>query len=293
MYPETTSPLERNDQYPYHSKCIYLISTTSNNISDSNDINHHINTNLTILIDRLKACLDYNVKEFNFISSWFVYGPPTFSTSTYGNGLVHIPVYRETDPCNPRGFYSITKYTAEQLVREFCESYGIKWRILRLANVYGYDQGANKNKNILHYLVQKLKDNKDVSLYGYYRPAWRDYIHIYDACRAIKYVCDNAPSQNIYNIGCGPANAVNMKVVMETAKDYIESSSTIEFIPTTTDKLGNHIEMASLSIDKLSTTGFKAQIPFQLGLKDLCKDLKFSIPDHIGEMKKLVQQFQT
>ena len=295
MFPSTLNPLERNEVYPFsdHNSVIYLISTNTNHISGLTDIQENINTNLTILIDRLQACLEFGVKEFNFISSWFVYGKPTFATSTYGNGVTHIPVFKESDPCNPVGYYSITKRTAEQFVIEFCETNHIKWRILRLANVYGYDPGANKTKNALHYLVNQLKEDQPVEIQGCLMPPYRDYIHIYDVCQAIMHICNNAPANNIYNVGRGPAQAMNLHTAIEHAKEYLDSKSQINYRNLEGNELRHHINAVSLSIDKLTTTGFKPQVPFLLGLKELCLGPRSSIADHISAMKKLTQQLTT
>lgn len=300
LYPNNTDPLERNDLYPAvdrhgdgHS-VIYLISTNTNSIADQSDIQNNINTNLTILLDRLEACRETGVKEFNFISSWFVYGKPTFNTSTYSNGVTHIPVFKESDYCDPVGYYSITKRTAEQFVIEFCETHGIKWRILRLSNVYGYDPGANKNKNVLHYLINQLKENSPtVEIQGCLMPPYRDYIHIYDACRAIMHLCNNAPPNNIYNVGRGPTQAMSLHTAIGHAKEYCNSQSQIHFVKIADNCHRYHINAASLSIDKLITTGFKPQVPFLLGLKELCIGQRSSIADHISEMKKLTQQLST
>ena len=48
---------------------------------------------------------------FNFISSWFVYGKNN-----------EIPFREDYSQCNPTGFYSITKYCAEQLFKLYSHS---------------------------------------------------------------------------------------------------------------------------------------------------------------------------
>lgn len=256
--------------YPESNKIIYLISTTSNSIDSPYDIQTNIDTNITILLDRLKCAYEYGVKEFNFISSWYVYGKPTFSTSTYSNGKTWIPVFRESDYCNPSGFYSITKRTAEQLIIEFCAQYNIRWRIMRLSNIYGSDKNASKKKNILHYFIDCLSRNEQITLYGTHGPVWRDYVHISDACRAIMHLSKNSPVNTIYNIGRGPAYAMDMETIVSMAKGYLKSTSPICFSRIKEDSIPGHIEAASLNNDKLLTTNFKFQVPLEQGLKELC-----------------------
>lgn len=289
LYKDLTIPIDRNEQSPDSSKVIYLISTTTNSIDSLDDIQCNIDTNITILMDRLRASYEAGVKEFNFISSWYVYGKPTFSTSTVSNGKIHVPFFRETDHCNPTGFYSITKRTAEQLVIEFCDRYQINWRIIRLSNVYGYDSKSSSKKNILHYLINKLRNNDDVALYGITGPMWRDYVHIHDVSRAIIHLCQKSPLNNIYNVGSGPGGARCLEDLVSMAKNHLKSESEIEFIRIHEGSIAGHIEAASLANDKLLTTGFRFEIPIEKGLLDLCNDPKSSTAVPTSAMKKLTQ----
>ena len=143
LYEDLTIPIERNEVYPESRKVIYLISSTSNR-TDGDHLQENINTNLTILLDRLESCREKGIDEFNFISSWFVYGEPSFTTATCCNYNMHVPYFMEGDHCNPKGFYSITKRTAEQIIIEYCNMHNIKWRIMRLANIYGNDSKASQ-----------------------------------------------------------------------------------------------------------------------------------------------------
>ena len=42
---------------------------------------------------------------------------------------------------------------------------GAKYRIIRLSNVYGTDKTISMKKNVLGFMVNKLKNNEDVCLY--------------------------------------------------------------------------------------------------------------------------------
>ena len=78
-------------------------------------------TNLILLLRMLDNAHKKFGEDFcvNYVSTWFVYG--------LGEGN---PVKEDTC-CNPTGFYSITKLAAEQLLKSFCSTFGIKYRILR------------------------------------------------------------------------------------------------------------------------------------------------------------------
>ena len=93
--------------------------------------------------------LDPRIKDFvfNFISSWFVYGD------------TKLPA-KESYQCKPKGFYSITKSTAEQLLISFCNTFKKKYRILRICNVYGLND-KNVSKKVKKISGVFKKNNPD------------------------------------------------------------------------------------------------------------------------------------
>ena len=117
---------------PKSNKILYFISTVDNyNVHEN--ITLDVDTNLHVLCEVLDYCRSKDI-EFNFISSWFVYGKTSLPA-------------RENGLCNPTGFYSITKKCAEDLLVSFCNTYGVKYRILRLCNVLGLgDKKASRKK---------------------------------------------------------------------------------------------------------------------------------------------------
>ena len=120
---------------------------TIDNYNIHQNLHIDVDTNLSTLMSVLEN-IDRNDKDlvFNFVSSWFVYGQNDKTP------------FREDDlACNPTGFYSITKRCAEQLIISFCNTYGIKYRIFRLANVLGEGDGKiSKKKNALQFLIKEI-----------------------------------------------------------------------------------------------------------------------------------------
>ena len=142
MYPDKITPVPREEKNFSTDQALYFISTTTNQ-SVFKDLHVDIDTNLSLFIDILSKCRDRDV-IFNFISSGFV----------YGNDVLD---YKEWYSCNPTGFYSITKRTAEQLLISYCKTFGIKYRILRIGNVYGLDKTVTPGKNVLGYMISLLR----------------------------------------------------------------------------------------------------------------------------------------
>ncbi len=219
MFPDNIL-IAREERYPRSTDTLYFISTT-HNYNVFTDLHKDIDTNLTVLMDVLNAFRKRSWFEggnitFNFISSWFVYGN------------CHLPA-TESTPCDPKGFYSITKRAAEQLLISYCETYNLSYRILRLGNVVGKgDANASPQKNALQYMINQMKAGEPVELYenGEF---YRDMIHVDDCCNAIKLVCEQGEIDTIYNIGNGiPVHFGN---VIRMAHQRIGSNSTITAIP--------------------------------------------------------------
>jgi nucleoside-diphosphate-sugar epimerase len=214
------------DTYQVRSENVTYFISTVDNYNVQVDSLLDINTNLVVLMKVLDNYRDYIKKTgkdgaFNFISSWFVYG----KDSGFGEGSRGIA---ETDSCDPKGFYSITKRCAEQLLISYCETFGLNYRILRLANVLGKeDKKVSAKKNALQYLLGEIKANRPVDLYdsGYF---YRDYIDVRDCARAIDLVVRLGEKNSIYNIGNG--EPITFREVVEYARQKVNSTSELKTI---------------------------------------------------------------
>lgn len=210
---------ERNDLIPKLdgvTDVLFLISTVDNYSVKINPF-LDIETNLTTLIRVLENFRNLNRPDvvFNFASSWFVYGN------------TDLPA-KETSHCDPKGFYSITKRAAEQLLISYCDTYKLKYRILRFANVVGLgDNKVSKKKNALTYLLNEIKFGRPIDLYdgGCFT---RDFIHVEDLCFAVKLIMEKGNSNKIFNVGNG--KAILFKDVIEYARETYNSLSNIKTI---------------------------------------------------------------
>jgi len=247
--------IERDERKPKSNKILYFISTVDNYNLHEN-ITLDVDTNLHLLCEVLDHCRSEDI-EFNFISSWFVYG----KTSS-------VPV-KEDAICNPTGFYSITKKCAEDLLISFCTTYGVKYRILRLCNVLGLeDAKASKKKNAIMWMINELKLNHNINLYDNGSHC-RDVMHVNDVCRAIKLVVDSGELNTVYNIGSGYPTKVGD--IISFAKQYMKSESEINNIEPPefhTQVQGKDFWM---NTQKLKSLGFEPQYNLEESLKIICK----------------------
>jgi nucleoside-diphosphate-sugar epimerase len=251
LYPEDVLLVPRQDKNFETNQVLYFISTTTNQ-NVFNDLHIDIDTNLSLFVDVLNNCKEKDV-VFNFISSGFV----------YGNDVVDA---KETDCCNPTGFYSITKRCAEQLLISFCKTFGVKYRILRIGNVYGLDKTVSLGKNVLGYMISLLKQNQDIKLYdgGNFL---KDYIYVEDICKAIKLILDNGKLNEIYNISSGVS--LSFREIIETAKDLTKSQSNIIDIPFPDNQKFIQVKNMTLNNQKLKDFDFSCNMSIQKGLQIL------------------------
>jgi len=258
MYPDEIVKVGREDDTPKSSDVLYFISTIHNyNVFD--DVHLDINTNLNKLMRVLQNCKN-NDMTFNFISSWFVYGKNNILPAT------------EDTHCNPKGFYSITKRTAEQLLISYCETFKIKYRILRLANVYGEsDTSVSKQKNALQYLIGEIIDNKDINLYDGGKHI-RDFIYVDDVCDAIHACIKKGDINTIINVGSGrPHQFLDL---MMYVKDRVGSTS--NFIDVHPTEFHNVVQVKNMYLDisTLRQLGFVPKVSIEDGLNTIIDHYK-------------------
>lgn len=243
LFPNDIIAQPREVNSPLTNNILYFISTTDN-YNVFTDLHKDVNVNLTKLMSVLTECADKDI-TFNFISSWFVYGK------------VDLPA-KEDSYCTPRGFYSITKKCAEDLIISYCKTFNKKYRILRLCNVYGpNDKGTSKKKNALQYLVNEIKASRPINLYNEGK-FFRDYMHVNDVCDAIKLVLDKGPVNEVYNIGSGKPTW--FKDLIDHVIKETSSLSAITNIPPPVFHSNVQASDIYLDVSKIRNIGFEPKM---------------------------------
>ena len=232
---------------------LYLISTT-HNYNVFTDPTLDVKTNLVVLTETLESWKNNNPEGvFNFVSSWFVYGNVA--------GVGTMGYVDELEPCDPKGFYSITKYAAEQLLVSFAETFGLKYRILRLCNIIGPgDKGASKQKNAFQYLLNEMKENRPIQIYekGQF---YRTYMDVEDCASALNLVMRKGNLNEIYNIGTEPAQ-VFMDMISFGAR-ALNTTSRIEFIEQKDFHKKVQVKSFAMDCSKLYNLGFQPRYSIQ------------------------------
>jgi nucleoside-diphosphate-sugar epimerase len=239
-YKDESVVIPREEVAPQSNKVFYLISPVDNyNVLENAFVD--IETNLIHLMKVLENCKGKDI-EFTFVSSWFVYGD------------THLPA-RESSPCKPKGFYSITKLAAEQLIESYCRTFNIRYNIVRLGNVIGKGDGkASKKKNALQFLIDEMKADRDINLYNN-GEFYRDFVHVDDVVDGLKFVIDKGESGEIYNLGSARKPTL-FKDIIAYAKQEIGSTSNIGTMEASDFHKIVQVESMYLDSSKLGSLGF-------------------------------------
>lgn len=211
----------RNAVSPSSPDVLYTISTTHNYWPLKGDLHKDVDTNLTHLMNVLPNVTG----TFCFLSSWFV-------CASAGSSPDH-PA-KESDLCQPTGFYSITKLAAEQLIQSYCAMArnGLvkgpsDYKILRLCNVIGKDPNAGKQKNALEYMLSKIVVGENIQIYE--GDNYRNFLHVEDVCRAIRLCLDKGPKDSVIHIGA--KQSFRIEDIARYAIAKVRSAAQIERVP--------------------------------------------------------------
>ena len=250
----------RDDYSVKEKNILYMISTVTNYHVKTNPY-IDIDTNLTTLMKVLEQIKNNMLQAedgyvLNFISSWFVYGE------------TEMPAHEESN-CYPNGFYSITKRCAEQLLISYCETFNIRYRILRLANVAGAgDKKASPQKNALQHMINELKAGRDVNVYDGGN-LYRDYIHVSDVAKAIKLIMETGEVDTTYNVGNG--QPLLFKDMIEYAKELIGGEG--KLVPIEIPQFHRTVQVRSMWMlsDKLKSLGYTPNYNMKAIIEDMVK----------------------
>ncbi|WP_245632694.1 NAD-dependent epimerase/dehydratase family protein [Alicyclobacillus kakegawensis] len=119
----------------------------------------------------LQACRRAGVAKLIYASSAAVYGNPDY-----------LPV-DERHPIRPISPYGASKYAPELYIRMFAESAGMRYTILRYANVYGIRQDPEGEGGVVAVFVDCLLSGRRPVIFGDGEQT-RDFIYIKDVAAA-------------------------------------------------------------------------------------------------------------
>lgn len=189
--------------------------------------------------------------------------------------------FTENDKLSPSNPYSATKAAAEQLVIGWGRTYGIKYRISRSCNNYGYGQRAEKL--IPKAMKLALKGIKmTVQGTGQYKREW---ISAEDNCEALFAIMNKGKDGEIYNISTG-IELTNLEIIKKVLKVMGRPDDFYEFVA---DRPGQDVRYA-IAFDKIKALGWSPKTTLDDWLP-LCKkqneDRKKMLPP--GKKQRILQ----
>ena len=207
-----------------------------------------IDTNVKGTLNLLQCSKLNKVKRYLQVSTDEVYG--TLGKTGY---------FYETTPLAPNSPYSASKASADMLVRAYYETYGMNVVTTRCSNNYGPYQYPEK---LIPFFISKLQRGEKVPVYGDGLNV-RDWLYVYDHCRAIDLVFHKGKTGEVYNIG-GHNEKTNLEITHLILEAMGKDESSIEHVQ---DRLG-HDRRYAICNDKIQAElGWKPSVTFEEGIK--------------------------
>jgi dTDP-glucose 4,6-dehydratase len=172
---------------------------------------------------------------------------------------------KENAPLTPSNPYSASKAAAEQLINGWKRTYGIKARISRSSNNYGFGQYPEKLIPKTMHLVSK---NIKMTLHGdgSYQREW---IHVGDNCNAILMIMEKGEDGETYNISSGEM-LTNLEIVKLILSHMKKPGDFYEFVE---NRIGQDIRY-SITSEKIKKLGWQPKMNFKKYLPNYLKLMK-------------------
>ena len=208
---------------------------------------HAIDTNVRGTATLLDAARRANVGRFLHVSTDEVYGD------------IDDPLEAdESFPAKPSSPYAASKASSDLLALAYVRTYGLPVIVTRASNNYGPYQFPEK---LIPLMIANALEGRPLPVYGDGLQV-RDWLYVYDHCRALLAVLRRGRVGEVYNVG-GSCHLTNLEVVQRVL-DIIGAPHSL--ITRVTDRPG-HDRRYALRCDKIAAeTGFAPQVSFEDGL---------------------------
>jgi UDP-glucose 4-epimerase len=152
-----------------------------------------LNKNIVGTVNLIEWCKKNKVKKIIYASTFNVYEENAKK-----------PKLSENDNNQLKSLYAISKFTAENYIKLYCNYIGIKWNIMRMFNVYGPGQDPKNNfLGMISIFLNMARKKSVINVKGSLR-RFRDFIYIEDVIDAwYKVINDKKNYNKVYNVGSG------------------------------------------------------------------------------------------
>ena len=129
--------------------------------------------------------------------------------------------------------YSLTKTAGEWLCQQYGEKYGLKYSILRFANLYGENYHAKPVWNVVHTFIQNIVDGNPSLLIHGDGDQTRDFVYVQDL---VEKILNEIKSKNsgVFDVCTTIQNSINSfaNAIVDVATKNNLSKPKIEYGPT-------------------------------------------------------------
>jgi UDP-glucose 4-epimerase len=189
-------------------------------------------------------------EKFVFISSGgSVYGEPSILPIT------------ETHPRRPLSSYGKAKRALEDKLFEFARNSNLQTAIIRLGNIYGFENPHRESKGIVAAFLKAIHDKTPFTLIHKGQTV-RDFIHVSDVSRAILTAVESPQKEIFWNVATAKGTTAARVLEMILEKSGFEKPEINDIENFSSDVLAN-----ILSIEKiLSESDWTPQISLEEGI---------------------------
>jgi dTDP-glucose 4,6-dehydratase len=186
----------------------------------------------------------------------------------YGTLTPEAPAFHEETPYAPNSPYAASKASSDHLVRAWVHTYGLPAIITNCSNNYGPYQFPEK---LIPLMITNALQGKALPVYGDGQQV-RDWLYVWDHCRALRTVLKQGRVGETYNVGGGNqrSNLEVVKTVCALLDELVPASKFkphLQLVKYVTDRPG-HDRRYAIDARKLEDElGWRAQESFETGLR--------------------------
>lgn len=185
--------------------------------------------------------------------------------------------FKEEGLFRPASPYGAAKLAGEGYCFAYHRSYGLDTRIARITNVYG----PGMRRFAIADFVKKMRANhREITIVGDGTQI-RDYLYIDDAVQALLTIARCGHAGSDYNVGSGKPVQI-----IEVLREIAQILGCPDIRIRTTNPMVGDLACMHVETEKLRSIGFRAAVPFRIGLQRTVASLLHSDPDSITDLPK-------
>jgi len=219
-------------------------------------------------VNLLECCRKSGVKKIIYASSAAVYGNPEYLPIDEGHRI------------NPISYYGISKHTPEHYFEVYRQLYGLKYTILRYANVYGIRQDPKGEGGVISIFIDKMLKGERPVIFGDGNQT-RDFVYVKDVAKANLLALERGDNE-VVNISTGKPTSINELVEMMN-KIMNTSLKPIYTEPRKGDIMHSYLDNKKA----LDVLGWKPEYSLEEGLKETIEYYRVKYAeDEVAVMKE-------